>query len=246
MVSGTKRNSCRSCDRTVAKTAHALQCMYCEVWEHVGCGTLMEDDYAFMKNRSKHGFRWICGDCLGAADGREGRISVSNVSALIKSSLEEMQDKINERLDALEKKMDGAPHVEQSTSFASILKETFKSSKNECEAKKKMTINTFGQERTVSDEQVLIVKPKPGRKVDAAGRANAYNNLKGALETVQVNSVNETREGALVVRFPTLEAKTEAGNLMDAHFEGSENFVVSQPKKMLPKMTNWCPAFLYR
>ena len=41
----------------------------------------------------------------------------------------------------------------------------------------------------------------------------------------------------MVVKFPTAEAKSEASDLMSSCFENNDDFVVSQPKKMLPKMT---------
>ena len=40
----------------------------------------------------------------------------------------------------------------------------------------------------------------------------------------------------MVVKFPTAEAKSEASDLMSSCFENNDDFVVSQPKKMLPKM----------
>ena len=49
---------------------------------------------------------------------------------------------------------------------------------------KTTTISAFGHERTISDQQVLIARPKPGRKIDADGRTSISNDLKGALETV--------------------------------------------------------------
>ena len=42
---------------------------------------------------------------------------------------------------------------------------------------------------------------------------------------------------SLVVKLPTAEAKSETSDLMSSCFENNNDFVVSQPKKMLPKMT---------
>ena len=41
----------------------------------------------------------------------------------------------------------------------------------------------------------------------------------------------------MVVKFPTAEAKSEASDLKSSCFENNDDFVVSQSKKMLPKMT---------
>ena len=42
---------------------------------------------------------------------------------------------------------------------------------------------------------------------------------------------------SLDVKFPSAEAKSEASDLMSSCFENNNDFVVSQPKKMLLKMT---------
>ena len=49
--------------------------------------------------------------------------------------------------------------------------------------------------------------------------------------------MRKTNTGSLVVKFPTAKAKSEASALMSSCFENNNDFVVSQPKKMLPKMT---------
>ena len=49
--------------------------------------------------------------------------------------------------------------------------------------------------------------------------------------------LKEMQCGSLVVKFPTAEAKSEASDLMSSCFENNDDFVVLQPKKMLPKMT---------
>ena len=58
-----------------------------------------------------------------------------------------------------------------------------------------------------------------------------------ALKSISINNIRKTNTGSLVVKFPTAEAKSEASDLMSSCFENNDDFVVSQPKKMLPKMT---------
>ena len=65
---GGNKNVCKVCERTVAKLAHALRCSHCEVWVYVGCGESVEEDFVFMKNRSKHGCYWYCDACWGGPD----------------------------------------------------------------------------------------------------------------------------------------------------------------------------------
>lgn len=240
----SKKDSCSTCKKTVAKSAKALKCENCAEWHHVNCLGLGDVEYDFMSGR-RPGFRWFCFVCDRALkdlletanDGLEERIKDS-VSALMGSALESIQSAITERLDALEAKIDSPLDPEQPTSrsFANIIKETLEKSKGEAE-KKDVTINAFGQTRTITDQQVVIVRPKAGRNIDSAKLATVSETVKGALRSVPVDRVRETKSGALVVKFPSAEAKAEASNLMNVCFEDNDDFVVSQPKKMLPKMT---------
>ena len=193
----------------------------------------------FMKNRSKHGFHWMCGDCL-AAPNTDTPVTLSDVSSLISDSMEGLHTKLSERLNALEEKVASVPGVDSSNtqSFANILKETLETKKKESDGRKAdSTINAYGEERTVEDSQVLIVKPKPGKTTDTQKRMHASNSLEKVLKSVPVESVNESKNGSIIVKFPTAEAKSEANDLMNECFEDSEDYVVAQPKKMLPKMT---------
>ena len=80
LTMGGNRNVCKFCERTVAKSAHALRCSHCKVWVHVGCEELVEGDFVFMKNRSKHGFCWFCDACQGGLDARVAERVMSSVS----------------------------------------------------------------------------------------------------------------------------------------------------------------------
>ena len=81
------------------------------------------------------------------------------------------------------------------------------------------------------------MRPKAGRNIDSAKLASASKTVKDALRSIPVDRVRETKSGALVVKFPSAETKAEASNLMNACFEDNDDFMVSQPKKMSPKMT---------
>ena len=239
MAGQNKKYVCGICERVVPKSAHALKCSRCETWQHIGCGSLVEEDYAFMKNRSKYGFHWRCNDCL-AAPSTDTPVTLSDVSSLISDSMNNLHAKLGERLDALEEKVASAPGVDSSTtqSFASILKETLETKRKESEDKKEdMTINSYGEEKIVKDCQVLIVRPKRKEVVDKQKRIHASDSLGKALKSIPVESINETKNGSIVVKFPTAEMKSEASDLMNKCFDNSEDYTVTQPKKMLPKMT---------
>ena len=101
MAGLSKKYVCGFCEKSVSKSAHALKCSRCEAWQHIGCDSLVEEDYVFMKNRSKYGFRCMCSDCL-IANTANSVVALSDVSAMISDSLGDMHTKLNERLYALE------------------------------------------------------------------------------------------------------------------------------------------------
>ena len=255
----SKKDNCSTCKKTVAKSAKALKCENCAEWHHVNCLGLGDVEYDFMSGR-RSGFRWFCPVCDRALkdllemakDGLEERIKDS-VSALMGSALENFQSAITERLDALEARVDLSRGPDQPASessanrasapapetFASIVRETLEQSKRTGEQPRDggITINAFGKTKTVQDQQVVIVKSKSGEHSDPVKLDRATNDIKKALKTVPVNNIRKTNAGSLVVKFPSAEAKSEAGSLISACFENDEDFVVSQPRKMLPKMT---------
>ena len=114
------------------------------------------------------------------------------------------------------------------------LQESRRREQNQEEA---ITVSAFGQTKTVQDRQVLIVKPKSGGKTDSAKLTQATDDVRSALKLIPVDNIRKTNTGSLVIKFPTAEAKSEASDLMNSCFENNNDFVVSQPKKMLPKMT---------
>ena len=111
------------------------------------------------------------------------------------------------------------------------------SNKRELNQEEAITVSGFGQTKTVQDWQVLIVKPKSGGRTDSAKLTQATDDVRSALKSIPVDNIRKTNTGSLVVKFPTAGAKSEASDLMSSCFENNDDFVVSQPKKMLPKMT---------
>ena len=47
LIMDGNKNVCKLYERAVVKSAHALRCSHCDVWVHVGCGALMEEDYIY-------------------------------------------------------------------------------------------------------------------------------------------------------------------------------------------------------
>ena len=44
---GGNKNVYKVCERTVAKSAHALRCSHCKLWVHVDYEKLVEEDFFF-------------------------------------------------------------------------------------------------------------------------------------------------------------------------------------------------------
>ena len=248
-MAGARKADCCECNQKVAKNAKALKCAFCREWFHVTCIGLEEEDYLFMRGRQSLGFRWFCEACVPEVDDillEERSAStlekklVEGVSVMITDAIGGLAEKVK----ALESKIDvssattSSPPLQPET-FANILKAALDDS-NVDQRKTPdsgIKINAFGQSRTVHEQQVLVIKPKTGREVDAEKIARATNNIAGSLKSVPVRGLRETKLGSIVVKFPTKEAKDEATNLMTEYFDDSSEFTVSEPKKMMPKIT---------
>ena len=150
---------------------------------------------------------------------------VSDVLAAVAGEIKE----VNNRLDVLE----GNTATPDTPSFARILKQTLDESKYP--GKNTTEVVEGGRKRTVKDQQVLVVKPK------ATDSENTNPPDKSAIETalasVPVDKCTTTGKGALVVKLPTKEAKDEASNALNQCLGPDSTFRVSEPKKMLPKIT---------
>lgn len=244
--------SCSVCKKTVAKSAKALRCSYCTSWYHMPCISFGSAEYEFMA-QGRQGFRWFCVDCEDTVTGLLRGSSSStdlekkimdNVSAGMSNILDKLKDEISNKIEALEYKIDTSLQqhqdpTSQPETFASILKTALEESKNDqgnvCESGTK--VNDFGKSRTVRNQQVLVVKPKESGPMDAAKVATVTGNIEEALKSVPVDSLRKTKTGSLVMKFPSEKAKVEAVNLMGSCLDGTSEFSVSEPRKMLPKMT---------
>ena len=87
------KNVCTLCQKAVAKSAHALKCSWCELWNHVGCGDMTEEDYDFMKVRSKFGFCWLCDAC------RVGQGKVGDFEDLERNVAERVMSSVSHYLE---------------------------------------------------------------------------------------------------------------------------------------------------
>lgn len=232
----------------MAKSAQALGCSRCGSWVHIGCGDLDENDYALMRSRERRGFRWFCSQCIAREDLSSEAVTTSEMEARILNSvvstMAEFQREMFVRLSSLEKKIvatEGAvlDPICETKKFADIVKEALHKSRNDQEqgSKSGIKVKSFGKSKTIQNHQVLVVKPKSGTVTNETRTAAATNIIKGALGSIPVNSCRETKMGAIVVKFPTNEAKKEARNAMNACFNGGSDFTVSEPKKMMPKIT---------
>ena len=173
-----------------------------------------------------------------------GRTDISgDIIKTVTSAMETMRGEIFERMSRIESRLGssgnaGRPVELTPETFANIVRKTLQESrKREQNQEEATTFGAFGQTKTVQDRQVLIVKPKSGGRTDSAKLTQATDDVRSALKSFPVDNIRKTNTGSLVVKFPTAEAKSEASDLMSSCFENNNDFVVSQPKKMLPKMT---------
>ena len=230
---------CKFCERAVAKSAHALRCSRCEVWVHVGCGELLEEDYLFLRDRSKYGFCWFCDAChvgsnvSGALTNIENNVADKVLSSVTKY-LEAFKDNVSGRLASLEAKV-GAPMTPPQ--FSDILKETLEEQGVDKHRREGVEVTAFGKTKTVLPQQVLVVKPKDGVGVDMASSRTVKSSVQAALRSIPVNSCRERRKGGLVIKFPSKECKEKASTAIEGCLGRDSQMSVSEPKKLTPKMT---------
>lgn len=218
---------CGACGKKVAKSAKALACNFCELWYHTSCAALTDTDYDFMKNRSWLGFRWFCVKCVGSADGAAERDRRANQVDEKLSSIVSAVEGIGQRLKDLESKPDsiGDPRPQ---SFAAIIKETISEVKKS-EAPSKTS--------TILPQEVLLVKPKEGTTIDQGKTEAARTGVELALKSIPVDSCRKTRNGGLVVKFPSKALKDRASLAIEGHLGQDSDFSVSEPARIKPKMT---------
>ena len=226
---------CGACGKRVAKSAKALACDSCRLWYHTPCAGLTDTDYDFMKGRKGHGFRWYCEKCISSVDGAIGSDQTANQVDKKLSSIVAAVEGINLRLGDLEARASftgESSHDRQS--FADVIKKTI------CEVKKAedpdMKVMDHGRTKVIRNEEVLVLKPRCPVGASAVPVSVSVNKLDNILKTVPVKSCRETSHGGVVVKFPHREAKAEARALVGSS-EDFADVAISEPKKMLPKMT---------
>ena len=242
-MAGKGKDCCSVCSTKVAKSSKSLKCSFCLEWFHVACAQLEDQDYQFMSRRFKFGFRWFCDDCTRDVDYLLAEKAVADrlkkamdgVTSVVTDSLAA----IGERLNSLEVKLGSSGDVGQDLdqskmSFARIVKEALEEAK--CE-KGSTIINDHGNAKNIKDQNVLVIKATGGSADANTSVAQSIDGVKVSLEDIPVKSCKPTRSGGLVIKFPSREVMNNAASVLSASLENTPDLSVSEPKKMLPKMT---------
>ena len=233
--------NCKACNRKVAKNAKALKCHHCLVWYHVACVELGDDDYSFIIRLPSLGFRWYCSECIGDVDenirnrNQKTASDIDNRFLNMETLLSESMRQLTERLDVIEGKCSnpspsGVPESQQST-FADTVK---RSLQNKTEAQK-VVIHDRGQKKTFEQQNVLVIKSKSANSGTCS--LNATCEVEKALKEIPVSSCRKTKSGNLVVKFPNEKSKNDASSAIGSHLGQNHEMKVTEPKKMMPKMT---------
>ena len=224
---------CGTCARRVAKTAKALACGFCKQWYHMPCAQLIDEDYEFMRNRRGFGFRWFCGECVGDVDNALGSNRMANQVEEKLSDVVAAVEGISKRLGDLEAKA-GSVGDSSPETFANVIKKTLREVQEPDNLNRRIT--DHGQTRVIRSEEVLVLKPRRSEESQASASPVSLNNLRDTLKSVRVKSCHERRSGNVVMKFPDAEAREEARALVGSSAD-FQDITVSEPKKMLPKMT---------
>ena len=234
---------CIGCKKTVAKSARALKCARCRLWSHTSCSGLLDTDYDFMSSRYPAGFRWFCGGCQVDIDELlisqnamldSGEALVTRVTGLVADAM----TGFSERLVKLEKHIGTIKNINEhnvpSESFANVVKKAIEES-NIAPAKKEQVICDHGRAQTANPQSVLIVKPKDPSTA-ATNFESALDDIEVALEEVPMNSYRKTKEGEVVLKFPSDAVRENARTAITSRFGDNSAVTISEPKRMLPKM----------
>ena len=224
---------CGTCAKRVAKTAKALACGFCKQWYHMSCAQLADGDYEFMRNRMGLGFRWFCRECIGDIDSAMGSSRTVNQVKDQLSGVVAAIEGLTSRLGELEAKA-GSVGDSSPETFASVIKQTLREVQKPEDLDRRVT--DHGQTRVIRNEEVLVLKPRRSEESQASPLPVSLNNLKSTLKSVPVKSCHERRSGNVVMKFPDAGAREEARALVESSAD-FQDITVSEPKKMLPKMT---------
>ena len=224
---------CGTCLRRVVKSAKALACGFCKMWYHMPCAGLTDNDYEFMKSRRGLGFRWFCGKCISDADDAIGSGRTADRLEGTLSDIVAAVDGINKRLGDLEAKS-GPVGGSTPETFAGIIKKTLREVQKSEDPD--MRVTDHGHTRIVKNEEVLVLKPRCPDESQATQSSVPLDGLRNILKSIPVKSCRETGRGNVVVKFPHAGAREEAKALVGSS-TSFRDIVVSEPRKMLPKMT---------
>ena len=224
---------CGTCLKRVVKSSKALACGFCKLWYHMPCAGLTDDDYEFMKNRRGLGFRWFCGKCVSDVDGAVGSNRTANQLEDKLSNIVVAVEGLTKRIGDLEAKAgsvgDSCPET-----FANVLKKTLVEVQKSEDPDTKVT--DHGHTRIIKNEEVLVLKPRCPGGTQGTSSSVPLDGLRDILKSVPVKSCRETGRGSVVVKFPHAGAREEAKALVGSSAD-FQNIAVSEPRKMLPKMT---------
>ena len=97
-------------------------------------------------------------------------------------------------------------------------------------------VRDHGRTRVIKNEEVLVLKPRCPEGASAMLSSVSVDGLTNVLKSIPVKSCRATSRGSVVVKFSHGEAKAEAKALVGSSADFTD-VAVSEPKKMLPKMT---------
>ena len=116
--------------------------------------------------------------------------------------------------------------------FAEIVKKALKEERDS-----KTAVGSHGGLKTAENQNILIVKPKNGTEIAGAAAASSVSEIEEALGEIQVTSSRKIKSGGLLMKFPNEEVMNKASRAIDDHLGPDHVMKVTEPRKMLPKMT---------
>ena len=233
---------CLSCNKKVAKNAKALRCAYCKEWCHASCEGLEDEDFTFMVNRGKLGFRWYCSGCVVDADDIDSKAKAvdelrekfKEMESMVSTSMQMFGRQLNDLEGKCEATIPQTQPQMQPVKFAEIVKKAIKEDR---ESATSSSSGSHCKTQALKNQNMLIVKPKDGTETTATNTDNSITEIEKALDEIQVTSCRKIKSGGLLMKFPSKEAMEKASNAIDNHLGPDHTMSVTEPKKMLPKMT---------
>ena len=159
----------------------------------------------------------------------------------LKEKFMEMQSMVStsmqmfgQRLDNVEEKCkttsSQAQPVMQPVKFAEIVKKALKEDRESTAFRDSKT-------ETLANQNMLIIKSKESTEATEANASNSIGEIEKALGEIQVTSCRKIKSGGLLMKFPSKEVMNKASHAIDGHLGPDHAMRVTEPKKMLPKMT---------